>query len=138
MQKYKKAHKASVSHLGRIKKLPFLKTNRGNFIIYAASYGYLKWKHLELLRRSFSKALKRFGKKRFKLVVPRQIWKSFSKKPLQSRMGKGAGSVYSWKMFAVPGLVLMGLSSYKSLRVLTTIFKKISPKLPIKLKRYYK
>lgn len=70
------------------------KIKYGNYIIKTINQGLITQKHLENLRRKLSKQLKKVstvGKS--KIYIRNLLWKSYTAKPLLSRMGKGAGNI---------------------------------------------
>ena len=74
----------------------------GSFALQALNRGYLTNRQIESARRVITRALKRGG----------QIWirvfpdKPITKRPAETRMGKGKGAVDSWVMPIHPGRVL--------------------------------
>jgi large subunit ribosomal protein L16 len=55
----------------------------------ALNYGYLNGKQLEIVRRVIARITKRVGK----IIIRIFFFQSITKKPLLSRMGKGAGPI---------------------------------------------
>jgi len=66
----------------------------GNYGIKSLTRGLIDHKNIESLRRKLSKQLKKINNlNRSKLFFRLSLWKSFTHKPMLSRMGKGAGTI---------------------------------------------
>jgi len=123
--KYRKMHRGSRTGLA----------TRGNTVAFG-EYGlmalercWMDTKQLEAARVAIARNMKRRGKMWLR-VFPQ---KSYTKKPLETRMGKGKGPLESWKAVIRPANVLFEvdgvpeIDARESLRLAAT-------KLPIKTK----
>lgn len=121
--KYRKMHRGSRAGLAW----------RGNSVAFG-EYGlqslercWLDTKQIEAARVAISRAMKRRGKMWIR-IFPQ---KSFTKKPLETRMGKGKGPLESWVAVIRPAAILFEVDGVteaiarESLRLAAT-------KLPIK------
>lgn len=101
----------------------------GEFGLQAMERAWIDTKQLEAARVAVSRYMKRRGKVWFR-IFPH---KSFTKKPLETRMGKGKGPVESWVAVVRPANVLFEVDGVteavarESLRLAAT-------KLPIRTK----
>ena len=101
----------------------------GDFGLMAIECGYLTSRQIEAARISMTRKVKR-GAKVWIRIFPQ---KSFTKKPLETRMGKGKGPLESWVAVIRPANVLFEVDGVteavarESLRLAAT-------KLPIKTK----
>lgn len=71
----------------------------------ALNYGYLNGKQLETARRVIARITKRAGK----IIIRIFFFQSVTKKPLLSRMGKGAGPIKLWVSFVRKGVIILEL-----------------------------
>jgi len=78
------------------------KIDFGDFGLQAVTRGYLTNNQIEAARIAINRHLDRKGKVWIR-VFP---FKSFTKKPLEVRMGKGKGNVEGWVAPVLPGRVL--------------------------------
>lgn len=101
----------------------------GSFGFCALSGGFLTSKQLEIMRQVITQKVKRTGKV---WVKPFPV-KGLTKKPNETRMGKGKGEVKNWISFISPGQIIYEIEGI-SLVNLNIIFKILSFKSPIKLK----
>jgi large subunit ribosomal protein L16 len=97
--------------------------------IIADSSGTITSKLLDMSSLMIRKLLKKKGK----LIIHLFPQTSVTKKPNEIRMGKGKGSVEFWIAPVNPGTILFEMRG-KSLTFLRTIVKKLSVKLPIKIR----
>jgi len=97
--------------------------------IIADSSGTITSKLLDMCSLMIRKLLKKKGK----LIIHLFPQTSVTKKPNEIRMGKGKGSVEFWIAPVNPGTILFEMRG-KSLTFLRTIVKKLSVKLPIKIR----
>ena len=106
----------------------------GNFGIKSITVGLINFNHLEVLRRKFSKQFKKLNKiNKTKIIIRVSNWKPFTKKPMLSRMGKGAGSIILWKAFIKAGFILFEIATTVLFYNVLSIFKKASRFFPLKL-----
>jgi len=103
------------------------KINFGSMAIQATSRGYITSRQIEASRRAMTRFVKRDGK----------IWirvfpdKPQSKKPAETRMGKGKGSVEQWVCPVKPGRILFEMDGVDP-EIAREAFKLAQYKLPIK------
>ena len=103
------------------------KINFGTIAIQATSRGYITSRQIEASRRAMTRFVKRDGK----------IWirvfpdKPQSKKPAETRMGKGKGSVEQWVCPIKPGRILFEMDGVDT-AIAREAFRLAQYKLPIK------
>lgn len=114
------------SFIKKIKKNRGHKSTRFKFI--AKNYGKLKKGHINMVQM----LLRRKVKKRIKVRTLFYPFLPLTKKPLQVRMGKGKGKVFSWFYFAKPGKSLFELSGRHNKILVKKTFSDINKRLPIK------
>ncbi len=96
--KYRKMHRGSRAGIAwRANTVAF-----GEYGLQALDRAWIDTKQLEAARVAIARHLKRHGKMWIR-VFPQ---KSFTKKPLETRMGKGKGAVESWVAVVRPANVL--------------------------------
>jgi len=101
----------------------------GEFGLQAAECGWINSKQIEAARIAMTRHIKRGGK----------IWirifphKSITKKPAETRMGKGKGAPEDWVAVIKPGVVLYEIEGV-SKEVAAEAFLLAAHKLPIKTK----
>ena len=107
--------------------------NRGNFVAYgsyglkALEPGWITSRQIEATRVSISRRIRKFGKMWIRIFPDKPI----TKKPAETRMGKGKGSPEYWVSVVKPGRILFeidGLSFEESKET----FRACAHKLPIK------
>lgn len=74
----------------------------GSIGLQATSCGYVSARQIEAARRAISRKLKRGGKIWIRVFPDKPI----TKRPAETRMGKGKGSVDSWVAVIKPGRML--------------------------------
>jgi large subunit ribosomal protein L16 len=100
--KYRKTQRGSNAGLSTANnKLDF-----GEFGLQTLERGHLTNNQIEAARVAINRHLKRQGKVWIRLFP----WKPFTKKPLETRMGKGKGNVEGWVAPVKPGRVLFEVS----------------------------
>lgn len=100
--KYRKIQRGSNSGLATTNN----KVDFGDFALQALSRGYVTNNQIEAARIAINRHLKRRGQVWIRLFP----FKSFTKKPLEVRMGKGKGNVEGWVAPVKPGRVLFEVS----------------------------
>jgi len=100
----------------------------GEFGIKALEPAWMTSRQIEAMRRALSKELKKVGKF-FIRVFPD---KSISKKPIETRMGKGKGSPVDWVAVVKRERIIAEISGVDK-AVAKEIFKGVSYKLPVKV-----
>lgn len=114
-------------------------STRGNKLQYA-DYGlkameraYITQKQIEAARRAITSMTKRSGKLWITIFPDKPI----TKKPLETRMGKGKGPVDHYAAVVKPGKIMFELHGVPR-NIATESFRRASAKLPIKTKIIYK
>ena len=123
--KYRKMHRGSRSGMA----------TRGNTVAFG-EYGlqamercWLDTKQIEAARVAINRNMKRRGKVWIR-IFPQ---KSFTKKPLETRMGKGKGPLESWVAVIRPAKVLFEVDGVPEVMARETM-RLAATKLPIKTK----
>jgi len=123
--KYRKLQKGRMSGIatrgGRV--------DFGEFGLQATECGWLTSRQIEAARIAMTRHVKRGGKIWIR-VFPH---KSVTKKPAETRMGKGKGSPEGWVAVIKPGMVLYEMSGV-SRDVAREAFRLASHKLPVATK----
>jgi len=101
----------------------------GEFGLQAAECGWINSKQIEAARIAMTRHIKRGGKIWIR-VFPH---KSITKKPAETRMGKGKGAPEDWVAVIKPGVVLYEIEGV-SKEIATEAFLLAAHKLPIKTK----
>lgn len=123
--KYIKSQKIKKAKHFVINKLSF-----GNFGIQSIENGYLTAKQIEATRRVLTRFLKKDGKIWIRCFPNIPI----TKKPNETRIGKGKGSVSFWVVNVKPGQILFEITlsnKKKALKILNSSSKKIPMKTKI-------
>jgi large subunit ribosomal protein L16 len=107
--------------------LNFFKLNFGSVGLQSAANGNLTSKQIDTLSQSIKKTIKRFGR----LVVCLNADIPITKKPLETRMGKGKGNVDYWVSKIKAGKILFEIET-SSLEVGLKAFNIIRKKIPFK------
>lgn len=103
--------------------------NFGDFGLQALECGWLSARQIEAARRAMTRYVKRGGK----------IWirvfpdKPLTRKPAETRMGKGKGSPDSWVAVVRPGLMLYEMQGVEE-SVAREALRLAAHKLPMKTK----
>ncbi|HXV19454.1 MAG TPA: 50S ribosomal protein L16 [Desulfuromonadales bacterium] len=103
--------------------------NFGDFGLQALECGWLSSRQIEAARRAMTRYVKRGGK----------IWirvfpdKPLTRKPAETRMGKGKGSPDSWVAVVRPGLMLYEMQGVEE-EVAREALRLAAHKLPMKTK----
>jgi len=103
--------------------------NYGDFGLQALECGWLSARQIEAARRAMTRYVKRGGK----------IWirvfpdKPLTRKPAETRMGKGKGSPDSWVAVIRPGLMLYEMQGVE-IEVAKEALRLAAHKLPMKTK----
>ena len=100
--KYRKVQRGSNAGLATSNN----KIDFGDFALQAVDRGNLTSNQIEAARVAINRHLKRNGK----VWIRGFPFKSFTKKPLEVRMGKGKGNVEGWMAPVKPGRVLFEVS----------------------------
>jgi large subunit ribosomal protein L16 len=103
--------------------------NYGDFGLQSLECGWLSSRQIEAARRAMTRYIKRGGK----------IWirsfpdKPLTRKPAETRMGKGKGSPDSWVAVIRPGMVLYEMQGVDEATA-REAFRLAAHKLPVKTK----
>lgn len=122
-------------HRGRMKGED-MRGNRisyGEFGLVATEPCWIKSNQIEAARVAITREMRRVGKVWIK-IFPH---KPYSKKPLETRMGKGKGNLEGWVAVVRPGRVLFEISGVTE-DVAREALRLGATKLPIKTKFYDK
>ena len=101
----------------------------GEYGLKATQHGQLTARQIEAARRSISRYVKRGGKLWIRVFPDKPI----TKKPLETRMGKGKGAPEQWVCVVRPGKIMFemeGVSETEARRAMQLA----AAKLPIKTK----
>ena len=99
----------------------------GTFGLKAVEPGWITSRQIESARVAISRQVRKVGKMWIR-IFPH---KSITKKPAETRMGKGKGTPEYWVAVIKPGRILFELDGLDELEAKET-FKQCSYKLPIK------
>ena len=123
--KYRKVQRGSNAGLATSKnKLDF-----GDYALQALTRGYVTNNQIEAARVAINRHLKRRGKVWIRMFP----FRSFTKKPLEVRMGKGKGAVEGWVAPVLPGRVLFEIDGVSEENAREAM-RLAAHKLPIKCK----
>ncbi len=95
--KFRKQQKGRMRGLSRGSAISF-----GDFGLQATDCGRISSRQIEAARMAIQRKVKRSGKLYIRIFPDKPI----TKKPLETRMGKGKGSVESWVAVIKPGRLL--------------------------------
>lgn len=105
------------------------KVNFGDFGLKALEPHWITSRQIEACRVALSRKMKRDGKVWIRIFPDKPV----SKKPLETRMGKGKGAPEFWVAVVKPGRILFEVSGVTK-DTATEALKLCSHKLPIKTK----
>ena len=120
--KYRKVHKGRMK--GRAKAGD--EVSFGDFALQATECGWLTARQIEAARVAISRSVKKFGKI-YVRVFPDH---PFTKKPAETRMGKGKGAPEFWVAVVRPGRVLYEIEGVPE-ELARKAFLRAHHKLPI-------
>ncbi|WKZ68514.1 MAG: 50S ribosomal protein L16 [Melioribacteraceae bacterium] len=123
--KYRKAHRGR----RRGKAYRGSKVGFGDFGLKAMEAGWITSRQIEACRVALSRKMKRDGKVWIRIFPDKPV----TKKPLETRMGKGKGAPEFWVAVVKPGRIMFEVSGV-SREVAMDALKLASHKLPIKTK----
>ena len=103
------------------------KINFGSLAIQAIGRGFVTSRQIEASRRAMTRYVKRDGKIWIRIFPDKPV----GKKPAETRMGKGKGSVDHWVCPVKPGRILFEIEGV-SPEIAKQAFKLAQYKLPIK------
>ena len=110
-------------------------SNRSNFVAYgtyglkALESGWITSRQIEATRISISRRVRKLGKMWIRIFPDKPI----TKKPAETRMGKGKGSPEYWVSVVKPGRILFEIDGLDFEQAKET-FRACAHKLPIKTK----
>ena len=110
-------------------------SNRSNFVAYgtyglkALECGWITSRQIEATRISISRRVRKVGRMWIRIFPDKPI----TKKPAETRMGKGKGSPEYWVSVVKPGRILFEIDGLDFEQAKET-FRACSHKLPIKTK----
>jgi large subunit ribosomal protein L16 len=123
--KYRKAHRGR----RRGKAYRGSKVSFGDFGLKAMEAGWITSRQIEACRVALSRKMKRDGKVWIRIFPDKPV----TKKPLETRMGKGKGAPGFWVAVVKPGRIMFEVAGV-SREVAMEALKLASHKLPIKTK----
>ena len=101
----------------------------GDFGLQATQPGYLTSRQIEAARIAITRTVRRMGKLYIRVFPDKPI----TKKPAETRMGKGKGSPDSWVAVIRPGMVLYEMQGVPE-EIAREAFRLAAHKLPMKTK----
>ena len=101
----------------------------GSFGLKALEAGWITSRQIESARISISRRVRKFGRMWIRIFPD----KSITKKPAETRMGKGKGSPEYWVAVVKPGRILFEIEGLNEKEAEET-FRLCTYKLPIKTK----
>lgn len=123
--KYRKAHRGR----RRGKAYRGSQVSFGDFGLKALEAGWITSRQIEACRVALTRKMKRDGKVWIRIFPDKPV----TKKPLETRMGKGKGAPEFWVAVIKPGRVMFELAGV-SKEIAMEALKLASHKLPIKTK----
>ena len=123
--KYRKPHKGNLKGM----------SNSGNYVCYGAyglkalEPGWLTNRQIEAGRISLSKRVRKVGRLWIRIFPHKAI----TKKPAETRMGKGKGSPEDWVSVIKPGRIIYEIDGVSEEEA-KEAFRACSHKLPVKTK----
>tara|TARA_B100000700_G_scaffold244342_1_gene272468 strand:+ start:736 stop:1149 length:414 start_codon:yes stop_codon:yes gene_type:complete len=109
--------------------------NKGNYVAFgshglkALEHGWITSRQIEASRIVISRSVRKTGRMWIR-IFPH---KSITKKPAETRMGKGKGTPEYWVAVVKPGTILFEVDGIDEVTA-AEAFRKCSNKLPIKAK----
>ena len=103
--------------------------NEGEYGLQATTAGWIKGNQIEAARVAMTRYIKRGGKVWIKIFPDKPV----TKKPAETRMGKGKGNPEYWVAVVQPGRVLYEMDGVSE-EVAREAFRLASNKLPLKTK----
>ncbi len=121
--KYRKSHKGRMSGLAR----RGCDVSFGTYALQATSCGRITARQIEAARVALTRHVKRGGKVWIRVFPDKPV----SKKPAETRMGKGKGNPEFWVAVVKPGRVLYELEGVPE-DIAKEAFRLAGHKLPVK------
>lgn len=113
----------------KYKGINFNKCVYGTWAIQSTTYGVISTKHINFIKQYLQKNIKKFKNFKFNITL-NQI---NTKKPLDTRMGGGKGSIYNIQYIVKPGSIFLEFYNIP-LNIIFSIFKIITNKISIKIR----
>ncbi|MGF1467408.1 MAG: 50S ribosomal protein L16 [Sandaracinaceae bacterium] len=115
-------------HTGRMKGAAYRGSHVdfGDFAIQAVTRGHVTARQIEAARMAIQRKVKRAGKLYIRIFPDKPV----TKKPLETRMGKGKGNVEGWVAVVKPGRVLYEIEGVPE-ELAREAFRIAGHKLPI-------
>jgi large subunit ribosomal protein L16 len=126
INKYKKYHKRK--NFEKNEKDNLLDLKKGFYGLKVLESGIITPKQLETARRILARITKRIGKIFMNISCNLPV----TKKPLLSRMGKGAGGIDSWISYVNKGKIIIEAKGI-SKKIALLAFKAVKHRIPIKM-----
>ena len=123
--KYRKVQRGSNAGLATTNN----KVDFGDYALQTLTRGYISNNQIEAARVAITRHLKRRGRVWIRMFP----YRSYTKKPLEVRMGKGKGNVEYWVAPVKPGRVLFEVSGCSE-NVAKEAMSLAASKLPVKCK----
>ena len=123
--KYRKVHRGNRKGMAK----GGTEVNFGSYGMKAMEPGWITARQIEATRISISRRVRKVGKMWIRIFPDKPI----TKKPLETRMGKGKGSPEYWVAVVKPGRILFEIEGLDEEEAKET-FKQCGYKLPIKTK----
>lgn len=122
----KQYHKYKLTGISRKESI----LNQGHFGIKVTQNGFLSYKIIKAFFNFLKKRIKKMGKIWLN-ITPNMI---FTKKPLETRMGKGKGGFNFFGVLVKKGKIILEVEVYSfTIENLTTLLKKIFHKINLKI-----
>ena len=124
-----KSTKFRKQHRGRRRGLAYRgsKMNFGDFALQATTSGWITSRQIESARIAITHHVKRGGRVWIRIFPD----KSITKKPLETRMGKGKGAPEAWVAVIKPGRVLYEIRGVSE-ELAREALRRAAHKLPVK------
>ena len=123
--KYRKPHRSPLRGVSK----GAVSVDFGEFGLQAQENGWITARQIEAVRVALSRKMKKGGKIWIRIFPDRPL----TRKPLETRMGKGKGNVEYWTAAVKRGRVMFEIAGVPR-EVAVEAFRTASFKLPIKVK----
>jgi large subunit ribosomal protein L16 len=124
--KFKKWHKGKNKNK-IVKNSTFYRLKFGSVGLKSVTYGNLSSKQIETFSQTIKKVIKKFGKLTIRVSANVPV----TKKPIETRMGKGKGNVDLWISKIKPGKVIFEIETF-SFEIAYKALNIIKKKVPFK------
>lgn len=126
--KFKKVHENNSS----FKKVQNISLCKSQFGIKSLTSSFLSEQQLNMILKSLNKKLKRNSKIYLRTICSIPV----TKKPLETRMGKGKGAFHFWKLSIKAGQILFEIQN-TNLNIMKSIERSLNKKLALRLKTVF-